>query len=64
MAWFSYIPVYITSYLVFEIIYSVLMACQGIFITLAFICNKTVLQMLKQKVSELSSVTGSSGSRN
>ena len=64
MAWFSYIPVYLTSYLVFEIIYSVLMACQGIFIMLAFICKKRVLQMLKQKVSELSSESGSSGSGN
>ena len=50
MVWLSYIPVYLTTYLIFEIIYTVLLTSQGVFIMLAFICNIRVFKMLKSKL--------------
>ena len=47
--WLSFIPVYLTDHIVFEFIYTILVACQGVFIMLAFICNKRVYDLLKEK---------------
>ena len=50
IVWLSYVPLYLTKHVVFEIIYTFLLTSQGIFIMLAFICNKRIFDMLKRKL--------------
>ena len=50
IVWLSYVPLYLTKHEVFEIIYTFLLTSQGIFIMLAFICNKRIFDMLKRKL--------------
>ena len=52
ISWLSYIPVFFTESNVWDILFSVLVASQGIFIMLAFICNRRVLMMCKQFISD------------
>ena len=42
LSWSSYIPVYLTG-LMFNFFIFCLLGCQGIFIMLAFVCNKRVI---------------------
>ena len=50
IVWLSYVPLYLTKHEVFEIIYTFLLTSQGVFIMLAFICNKRIFDMLKRKL--------------
>ena len=50
IAWLSYIPVLITKNVVFEIVFTILVECQGIFIMIAFVCNRRVLNLLKETI--------------
>ena len=51
LAWLSYIPVYFTAHIAFEIIFSALVTCQGVFIMIAFVCNKRVFRAFKNKLT-------------
>ena len=50
VAWLSFIPVYFTNHTVLECIFFVLVTSQGVFIVLAFICNKRVFTTFKNKI--------------
>ena len=50
IAWLSYIPVLLTEHFILEIVFTVLVACQGIFIMFAFLCNRRVLNLMAEKV--------------
>ena len=48
--WLNFIPVYFTNHTVLECIFFVLVTSQGVFILLAFICNKRVFTTFKNKI--------------
>ena len=50
IAWVTYIPVMYTNILVMEIIFNILVSLQGVFIMLAFVCNRRVMLLLKEKL--------------
>ena len=51
LAWLSYIPVYLTDLKVFEGIFTALVTCQGVFIMIAFVCNKRFYQAFKDRIN-------------
>ena len=67
VSWLSYIPAIMLRNKVSDAIVSVLVACQGVYIMLAFVCNSRVLHLLKafiQERREVSVNSTTSGNRN
>ena len=52
-AWFTYIPAMFTNNFVVQIIFNTLVSLQGVFIMLAFVCNRRVMLLLKEKIHEM-----------
>ena len=50
IAWFTYIPVMFTNSLLLELIFNTLVSLQGVFIMLAFVCNRRVMLFLAEKL--------------
>lgn len=48
IAWFTYIPVMLTKSFVLEAIFNILVGLQGVFIMMAFVCNRRVIILLKE----------------
>ena len=48
LSWLSYLPVYFSGIAVYDLIFSLLIGCQSIFIMLAFMGNKRVMILCKQ----------------
>ena len=53
IAWFTYIPVMFTNNFVVQIIFNTLVSLQGVFIMLAFVCNRRVMLLLEKRIHEM-----------
>ena len=52
ISWLSYIPAILSRSHVCDVIFSVLVACQGVYIMFAFVCNRRVLNLFKTFIKE------------
>ena len=50
IAWFVYIPVMITNNSIMRFIFDALVGLHGVFIMLAFVCNKRVMLLLRERL--------------